>query len=85
MNLTTPAAGGDERGAALGEDVLALVAAAAAERAAPVPNVCAPRIGKMWRWKRNEPGTFAGAVPGAGACADEAVTPDCEVAKTRKA
>ena len=39
----------------------------------------------MWRWKRKDPGAAVAGAPGAGTWAEEAVTPDCEVAETRKA
>jgi hypothetical protein len=46
--------------------------------------VWAPRIGKMWRWKRKAPGAAAGDV-GAETWEEEAVAPEADWAKTRKA
>ena len=47
--------------------------------------VWAPRIGKMWRWKRKSPGAGAAGAVAAGAWEEEAVAPEADWAKTRKA
>ena len=80
LELHDAAAGRDERRAALGEHVLALVAAAAAERRGAGAVACAGRgSGRCCAGTMKEPGIGSAGVRGAAACAEEAVAPDADV------